>query len=63
MQYCSTIHGGGIQVAGMTASVWASLHVVGYCSTLVVVVVVRVLVVWDRGGGGITVMAVAGISV
>ena len=63
MQYCSTIHGGGIQVAGMTMSVWASLHVVGYCSTLVVVVVVCVLIVWDRGGGGITVMAVAGVSV
>ena len=50
-------------MAGMTASVWASLHVVGYCSTLVVVVVVCVLIVWDRGGGGITVMAVAGVSV
>ena len=63
MQYCNTIHGGSIQVAGMTVSVWASLHVVGYCSTLVVAVVVHVLVMWDHGGGGIAVMAVASISV
>ena len=47
----------------MAALVWASLHVVGYRSTLVVAVVVHVLVVLDRGGGGITVMAVASVSV
>ena len=63
MQYCNTIHKGSIQVAGVAALVWASLHVVGYRSTLVVVMVVCVLVVLDRGGSGIVVMAVASVSV
>ena len=63
MQYCNTIHESSIQVAGVAMLVWASLHVVGYCSTLVVVVVVRVLVMLDRGGSGIVVMAVASVSV
>ena len=63
MQYCNTIHKGSIPVAGVAALVWASLHVVGYHSTLVVVMVVRVLIVLDRGGSGIVVMAVASVSV
>ena len=63
MQYCNTIHESSIQVAGVAMLVWASLRVVGYCSTLVVVVVVRVLVMLDRGGSGIVVMAVASVSV
>jgi len=46
----------------MAASVWVSLRVVGYCSTLVVVAVVCVRV-WDRGGSGIAVVVVASVSI